>query len=77
MIALLVLVLRLGFPHLQLDKAYISFRLGPVVALQLGPDCAMLTMAGSSSRTYQSGESYRRIPGVPIMPQTLYGPGRS
>jgi uncharacterized protein (TIGR02246 family) len=36
----------------------LTFDLGPVLALQVAPDCAVVTMAGRSSRTYCSGESF-------------------
>jgi uncharacterized protein (TIGR02246 family) len=36
----------------------LTFDLGPVLALQVAPDCAVVTMAGRSWRTYRSGESY-------------------
>jgi uncharacterized protein (TIGR02246 family) len=36
----------------------LAFHLGPALALQVGADCAVVTMAGRSSRTYRSGESY-------------------
>jgi uncharacterized protein (TIGR02246 family) len=35
----------------------LAFNLGPILTWQVGADCAVVTMAGRSSRTYRSGES--------------------
>jgi ketosteroid isomerase-like protein len=36
----------------------LEFHTGPILALQIGLDCAFLTATGHSSRTYRSGESF-------------------